>query len=406
MALCTSGDNGGTWSKVGQIITSSTPKPSKPDWGGAGDGCVVYDKANARWICFYSDNWIQMAVSTNAIPLPGTWKKYYNGSFSTPGLGGRETPVPGLSSVPGANPSVHFNTYLQRWVIIWEAWDGSGLYLSTSADLLGWTAPTVLVAATPPEQVWYATIIGSSDVDASRDAMLYYAYWPDVDTGLRQFVGRTIHFDLAATQPQKIIPILTAPAWTAVIQSPQTIDNGITTTVPAQPLYSITAKTLLTIIAQDEFRAGNYGSSNFPAGSQLVLLADPASFADSYYVVENKAGQVLMNVSDLMNLQTAGGFTVYSYVENNATGLNNPITSDYVGTIIFDDTGAGGTMKFNLSRLVETTSMNKTTTKGTYTETVSSKVGVGNGTGNIGGNNALIYSATATETGKAAFAFP
>jgi hypothetical protein len=199
MAYCTSTNNGKTWTKAGQFLTSSTPKPVVPTWGGTADACVVYDQANARWVCLFSEDSICMAVSTNAVPLPGTWKKYYNGSFSTPGLGGLDTPVPGLGTVPGANPSVHFNTYLQRWVIIWEDWNGVGLYLSTSADLLNWTAPVVLVSVVSPQQAWYGTIIGRTDVEASRNGMLYYAYWPNVNSGLRQFLGATLQFNLPDT---------------------------------------------------------------------------------------------------------------------------------------------------------------------------------------------------------------
>ena len=202
MAFCTSTNNGDTWHKAGQFLTSSTPKPATPTWGGTGDACVVYDQANARWVCLYSGTWIiNVAVSTNAIPLPGTWKKYYNGSFSTPGLGGQETPISALASIPGANPSVHFNTYLQRWVMVFETDDteGSGLFLSTSADLLNWTPPTPLVTVTPPEQAWYATIIGRTDVEASRNAKLYFAYWPDATTGLRQFLSATMQFNLPDT---------------------------------------------------------------------------------------------------------------------------------------------------------------------------------------------------------------
>jgi hypothetical protein len=407
MAFCTSTNNGETWSKAGQFLTSSTHKPSVPTWGGTGDGCVVYDKANARWVCFYSGTWIiYAAISTNAIPLPGTWKKYHNGSFSTPGLGGQETPVPVLSLVPGANPSVHFNTCLQKWVMVWEASDGSGLYLSTSVNLLNWTTPKPLVTVTYPEQAWYATIIGSSDVEASSNAMLYYAYWPDVNTGPRQFVARTMQFVLTNSRPQTIIPMQTVPAWTALIQNTNVMDNGKTTTVPAQTRYTISAKTLLATIAQDEFREGNYGSNSFPSGSKLVLMTDPGSFAGSYYVVEDKTTNVLVNVSDLMTLQVSGNFTVYSYVVNDATGLGSPIINDYIATLNFDDTGAGGTMKFNLSRLVVATARDSALSNGTYTETVTTKAGVGNGTGNINGNNAVIYSAPETETGKGTFPLP
>ncbi len=97
VAYCSSTDNGITWTKGGQIITSPTAKPASPTWGGSGDACVVYDAQNARWVAFYQEHYIYTAISTNAIPLPGTWKKYYNGAYTQPGLGGLQTPVPGLA---------------------------------------------------------------------------------------------------------------------------------------------------------------------------------------------------------------------------------------------------------------------------------------------------------------------
>ena len=101
IAYCSSANNGTNWTKGGQIITSPTAKPAPPTWGGSGDACVVDDARNARWVCFYQENWIYTAVSTNAIPLPGTWKKYYNGSYSQPGLGGMQTKVPDSRTIPG-----------------------------------------------------------------------------------------------------------------------------------------------------------------------------------------------------------------------------------------------------------------------------------------------------------------
>lgn len=210
-----------------------------------------------------------------------------------------------------------------------------------------------------------------------------------------------------AVQAQILIPIPIIPAWTALIQNPEATDSGVTTSVPAPTRYSITAKTLLAIIARDEFQEHNYPSNSFPSGSRLVLMADPGSFAGSYYVVENKSGQILVtNLSDLMSLQNLGDFTVHSYVEDDATGLNNPMMNDYIETFSFDDTGVGGTMKFNLSRLVEATSRDKASSNGSHTETVTLKAGAGNGTGNFGGNNAVVYSSPQTETGRGTFPMP
>jgi hypothetical protein len=160
---------------------------------------VVYDAKNARWVCFYQENWIYTAISTNAIPLPGTWKKYYNGGYTEPGLGGNETPVPALKNYSGANPSVHFNTHLKKWVMVWHRWNGSGLWLSVSDDLLNWQTPINVVPASSPEKKWYPTIIGRTDVLASEYANLYYAYWPDTANWQRQFIGVPIRFRLEDT---------------------------------------------------------------------------------------------------------------------------------------------------------------------------------------------------------------
>jgi hypothetical protein len=73
MAYCSSTNNGVSWTKGGQIITSPTAKPTSPTWGGSGDGCVVYDARNARWVAFYQENWIYSAISTNCKPrCPGS----------------------------------------------------------------------------------------------------------------------------------------------------------------------------------------------------------------------------------------------------------------------------------------------------------------------------------------------
>jgi hypothetical protein len=195
-AYCWSTNNGVTWIKGGQLLTGATPKPSVPTWGGAGDSCVVYDQANARWVAFYAPEEIYTAISTNETPGPGTWLKYSNGSYSTPGLGGAETPVPGLDSVPGGNPSVHFNTCLQRWVMVWHAWDVPAIVLSTSDDLLNWTPPIPIITVATNQLVRYATIIGRTDQLASRDATLSYGYWTNKTAGFRQFLTRTIRFNL------------------------------------------------------------------------------------------------------------------------------------------------------------------------------------------------------------------
>jgi len=208
IALCTSGDGGMTWQKRGQILTSAHRKPSEPAWGGCGDHCVVFDRLHSRWVCFFQEYYLCMAVSEDPDASPGTWRKLYRGKFSEPGLGGRATPIKPLSRFAGGNPSVHFNTSLNLWFMVWHTWSGSLVY-STSTDLIRWEAPATLLKCRPGEKVWYPTIVGSSDREAGREAVLYYAFWPDRLVNQRHFLGRVIRFvrtkEAPHTRPEKSV---------------------------------------------------------------------------------------------------------------------------------------------------------------------------------------------------------
>lgn len=193
IARCESRDGGLTWTKTGPILTSSKPKPLHSEWGGNGDHCVVFDPASRRWFCFFQEHALCMAVSDHPEGAAGTWKKWYRGSFSEPGLGGKNSPIPELNRYPGGNPSVHFNSFLQCWVMIWHTWSGD-LVWSTSRDLERWRRPELLLAAKGSERLWYPTIVGTSDTAAGERAILYYAYWPDRHRNERQFLERMVRF--------------------------------------------------------------------------------------------------------------------------------------------------------------------------------------------------------------------
>jgi hypothetical protein len=182
IAVTYSGDDGVTWAKGQQIITAWKSRPAEPAWGGAGDQGIVWDSANARWVCFYQEladvgeAQIHMAASSDPRGKPGSWFKWDGSHFSAPGLGGKGAPLPAFLGYEGANPSIHWNTYLQQWVMIYGGWDGS-LYITSSADLIRWAVPRVLVR---PEQkgghAWYPTIISAQgDTTAGESAYLYYA---------------------------------------------------------------------------------------------------------------------------------------------------------------------------------------------------------------------------------------
>jgi hypothetical protein len=132
-----------------------------------------------------------MAVSADPKGAPGTWKKYYNGAFTEDGLGGQHTKVPGL--IPGGNPSVHWNTYLKKWVMVWHGWSPPNIYLSVSEDGINWEEPKSIIVSSISGRTWYPTIIGNTDVEAGQIAKIYYA---DIagDFSFRNFETRTITF--------------------------------------------------------------------------------------------------------------------------------------------------------------------------------------------------------------------
>jgi hypothetical protein len=193
IAVTYSHDNGVTWEPGQQIITSATPKPDKPEWGGVGDGVVIWDAANERWVAFYSEQVIHMAISEDPLASPGTWYKWHADEFSEPGLGGQGTPLPGLDLVAGANPSVHWNTHLNEWIMVYHGWAPAEIFITGSKDLIHWYTPQSIISSSRGGRAWYPTIIGDSDVQAGESARIYYADLT-ADLRSRNFVVRDIIF--------------------------------------------------------------------------------------------------------------------------------------------------------------------------------------------------------------------
>jgi hypothetical protein len=196
------------------------------------------------------------------------------------------------------------------------------------------------------------------------------------------------------------IPFIASFAITAFTQNPNTVTTLTTVTVPAITQTAITTKTLLPIIAQDENEEGNYGSTTFPEGAKLVFLADPLSFEDSGYVVEDKNGNILVDVSDLMTLEPENGVVVNSYVQTISTGLFKTLTTQYIAIVTFDDSAAGGTTQFAISYSLDATTTETLSSKGVVTESASSKLGAASGTATLNGIPAVLTAPAQTITGK------
>ncbi len=129
--LASSKDKGLTWNYEGPLITSPPGLDLKqsPDtesglyWdGGDGDHVIYVDEPHG-YIYLFSNHYYWPKFGAPVIPImehrvarcaiadkmaPGKWKKFYNGAWDEPGIGGKGSPVP--------TQVVTYNTYLKKYV--------------------------------------------------------------------------------------------------------------------------------------------------------------------------------------------------------------------------------------------------------------------------------------------------
>ncbi len=190
-----SDDYGATWHDPQPIITDKDAKPVEPAWTGLGDGCVIWDSVNSRYICYYQGkvangtNTLCMASSSDIKGAPGTWKKWDGKNFTIDaynqktGLGGENIAIENLTSPSGANPSVMWNTFLNKWVMVYATW-GKRVVISYSDDALHWSEP-VKILGSISAPAWYPNLIGEDgDLSGGEEVKIYWSYNQD-DQGVR-----------------------------------------------------------------------------------------------------------------------------------------------------------------------------------------------------------------------------
>ncbi len=199
-----SDDYGATWRDPEPIIMDSAAKPAEPAWTGLGDGCVIWDSANSRYICYYQGkvsggaNALCMASSSDPKGSPGTWKKWDGESFSieacdpATALGGENVALENLDSMTGANPSVMWNTFLEKWVMVYATW-GKRVVISYSDDALHWSEP-VKILGSIGVPAWYPNLIGADgDLSGGEVVKIYWSHNQD-DNGVRELACCKIKF--------------------------------------------------------------------------------------------------------------------------------------------------------------------------------------------------------------------
>jgi hypothetical protein len=188
-AIVTSDDDGASWSRRGAAILDDMP--CSPHAGGsafasvlpngsgylAWGGCTAYRTDDARG-------------------APGTWQRWRDGAFSSPGVNGSSTCLDGVPSNVCC-PTVTFNSDLGVFLMVSTTWGSSDtLFIAVSDDGLAWAPPQVLLRVPAPRAVAYGQLIGAANSSVSgRVTTLAYAAAPPTGDKPRDFVYRDLTFE-------------------------------------------------------------------------------------------------------------------------------------------------------------------------------------------------------------------
>ena len=197
IGLARSSDGGVTWIKQGEIISALDPQSQSQTSGGAGAATPSAIESGGYIYVMFREIDPQSGISGFAIArapvasdgVPGSWLKYSNGAFSTPGLGGAFSPLDVVldPTVPGdmRQPHLTFNTYLDQFLMVCVG--NGGIYAQTSTDLIHWTPGVVILNAPVPDATvntstmpfnWYPTIVSTdmaTDQSSDQTGYIYYA---------------------------------------------------------------------------------------------------------------------------------------------------------------------------------------------------------------------------------------
>ena len=198
-AVVSSSDDGVTWARDGLAI--SDPKPCVPTFGGSGYSSIIPAPHGAPGFIAYGG--CTAFRSTDARGAPGTWQRWKDGAFSSPGVNGSSTCLAGVKANVCC-PTVTYNSDLGVFIMISTVWGPSNeLFIATSTDGLTWDAPQVLLQVPAPRAIAYGQLIGAANSSVSgRVSTLAYAAAPPTGPKPRDFVYREITFGAAAPAAQ------------------------------------------------------------------------------------------------------------------------------------------------------------------------------------------------------------
>ena len=228
----------------GQVLVGETKKDEiVDDHRGIGDPSVTVDPTGKYLYAYYTDlnrkaripATICMARSlVSDGGRPGTWTKFYEGKFSQPGLGGKESPVVEVPGGPDTiGPHVVYVAAMQRYFIVCnvvyfsdiqqQQSEKSGIYWTHSSDGIRWEQPQKLIIGQSVPQIGknytgHPTLVVDSSNASSLKGQLLYCFSPSWGTASphspHQLAGRTISIArIASDQEGDIKASLAGTKW-------------------------------------------------------------------------------------------------------------------------------------------------------------------------------------------------
>jgi Carbohydrate binding domain len=215
IGLATSTDKGASWHYEGDIITSDNPTDSGNsfpgeyyDWG-CGDQSLFVD--NNYIYVYYMHSWVKKSngariqqIRVARCPIsskmaPGQFTKWYNGGWSTPALGGRDSDI-----FTNADSGVIFySSYLNKYVCLGVNTSSQGAgYISTCTDMniQNWTEP-VKFSEYDPNTGWYNWPVDPSTWSTNTIGQQFRYYGSRVGVGGFTSRYRIVTFGSGSTTP-------------------------------------------------------------------------------------------------------------------------------------------------------------------------------------------------------------
>jgi hypothetical protein len=169
---------------------------------GVGEPSMTPDRDGKFLLCYYTETSnrlkrsVCLGVARSPIEArgePGSWKKFHDGRWEEPGLGGHETPV---LSAEGGDVGQSFVTYIKEWdryllVFCHMGFEDfqrgeakqSGVYVATSRDGLKWTEPQRIMAVMTVFKngrpcVQHPTLVVTRATKNRLEGRLFHAFTP------------------------------------------------------------------------------------------------------------------------------------------------------------------------------------------------------------------------------------